>query len=123
MITRRYRLMLQAYCAGLLRPTYQHKMTSMIREEWLLSVMAQRSEHEMAVNAIQVRASFASRLKDPAVAQRQMLKQLEAFWAYGEGNPAALLPLMNQGYEMDMLKEVWKDMDAAGILSTNARTR
>ena len=108
--------MIKAYRASLLRPVYGQGLQSRIREELLLASVGQEDEGRQANEALQMRSSFSVLYKSPQQVLARMIKQLEAFQRYGEGDPTALLEMQNSSQDMQGMKELWKALKSEGIV-------
>lgn len=108
--------MLQAYRAGLLKPAYESKWMSRIRENWMLDAIERENDADQAMATIQVRAAFANLFEKPGETLPEMLKQVQRLAGYRESNPTALLDALGGGQGSQMLQQLWHAMKQQGML-------
>ena len=108
--------MLRAYRAGLLKPDYQHALSSRIRENLILADIGAEQDMETAMQQLHVKGAFASWFADPSQAQQDMLSRAARVLAHGHGDPVALMVEASSAAQEENLRLIYKAMLDSGQL-------
>ena len=109
--------MLRAYRSGLLKPQYEHPVTSRIRENWLLSDIAAEQEADMALRYMQLQLAFAPMFENPTEERKTILAKALQLIAYGYGDPTAMSAKASREVQEENLRLIYKAMLDSGQLN------